>query len=162
MTLGVASSIGAWVVLHPTFTCLPRAPVPRGHVPVTPDAGAVRFIRTADLQGKILMYFDWGLYAIWHVGDRMKVSIDNRRETVYSDEVVKSHGRLYDGLDPDYAMRITADYVWLPVGLAPVDQLQRRGWFLIYRDARSALLSRTFLPLVVGAAAETPACFPEP
>ena len=29
------------------------------------------------------MYFDYGEYAIWHVGDRLSLSIDNRRETVY-------------------------------------------------------------------------------
>ena len=72
---GIAVSLS---VVWPTATCLPAQ-----NPPVRPEASAVRFIRSAGLHGRMLMWFDWGLYAVWHVGDRLQVSIDNRRETVY-------------------------------------------------------------------------------
>ncbi len=35
--------------------------------------------------------FDWGEYVLWHLGPRVKVSIDGRRETVYSDEMYRQY-----------------------------------------------------------------------
>jgi hypothetical protein len=145
-------------LVGPAATCLP----PVADRTVRPEASAVRFIRSAGLRGRVVMWFDWGLYAIWHVGDRLRVSIDNRRETVYSDRVVEEHGRFYAGRDPDYPQRVGADYVWLSRNLPPVGQLIERGWFSIYEGPRSVILSRTAAPLVVGGdSAEVP-CFPAP
>ena len=149
----------ATLFVYPTATCLPPTPEPM----VRPESAAVRFIRSADLHGRVLMWFDWGLYAIWQVGDRFRVSMDNRRETVYSDRVVQEHGAFYRGDDPEYPERIGADYVWLPASLPPVAQLQQRGWFTVFRGPRSAILSRTFRPeVVIGSEDSTNACFPQP
>ena len=108
------------------------------------------------------MWFDWGLYAIWYVGDRMQVSYDNRRETVYSAEVVSDHRLFYFGDAPDYADRIRADYAWLPPNLPAVTQLTSRGWHVIFRGPRSVILSREDQPLTVDESLPTKPCFPDP
>jgi hypothetical protein len=138
--------------------CLPPA-----SPPISPEAAAVSYIQRAQLHGRTLMWFDWGLYAIWHVGNQMTVSIDNRRETVYSDDVVRRHIAFYEGLDDAYPDALVADYVWLPVALPVVENLRHRGWQLLFEGPRSALLGRTAaapeqstVPSPVGA------CFPNP
>jgi len=155
-TLAAATAFAVWFVLKPTVTCLPPAAVP-----LPQDPAAVRYIRGAGLRGRVLVYFDWGLYAIWHLGDQLKVSIDNRRETVYSKKVVSDHSRFYDGYDPDYGRRLNADYVWLPPSLPPVRQLQQRGWATIYEGSRSVILSRAARPRTLGSDVG-PSCFPMP
>jgi hypothetical protein len=150
-----------WVstqLVWPAATCLP----PVDERSVRPEASAVQFIRSANLSGRVVMWFDWGLYAIWHTGDRLRVSIDNRRETVYSAEVVADHQRFYTGADPDYPQRVGADYVWLPVDLPPVAQLEQRDWYPIYKGPRSVILGRAAAVPVIGVDNTTSPCFPEP
>ncbi len=151
----LASGLLAVQLLWSTATCLPP---PSGRA-IRPESSAVHFIRSAGLHGRALMWFDWGFYAIWHVGDVLRVSIDNRRETV-TDQVIADHTRFYRGDDPEYAERIGADYVWLPPDFAPVSQLEERGWFRLYEGPRSVILGRTESPLVVGVESSVPPCFP--
>ena len=58
-----------------------------------PDAEAADFVGRNDLRGRMLTWFDWGQYAIWHFSPAIQVSMDGRRETVYSDELVWKHLR---------------------------------------------------------------------
>ena len=41
--------------------------------------------------GHLVTYFNWGQYALWHLGPALKVSMDGRRETVYSDRRLAEH-----------------------------------------------------------------------
>jgi hypothetical protein len=147
----------AATILTPTVSCLPAV-----DPPMRPEASAVRFIRSENLRGDVVIWFDWGLYAIWQVRDQMRVSMDNRRETVYSAQTVVDHWQFYSGLAPDYPDRIGADYVWLPSELPPVEQLQARHWHVVYRGPRSTILSRTDRPLTVGQPNPGGQCFPDP
>ena len=61
----------------------------------TPDPDAADFIEANQLRGNLLNWFDWGEYVIWRFGPDLKVSVDGRRETVYSDRLVTSHYRFY-------------------------------------------------------------------
>jgi hypothetical protein len=153
----IAASASGLLTLQPTLTCLPPQ-----DPPVRPESSAVRFIRSADLRGRLLMYFDWGLYAIWHVGDRLQVSYDNRRETVYSAQTVADHLQFYFGQLPDYPDRIRADYAWLPKDLPAVDQLTAHGWWILFRGPRSVILGRDYRPLMYDATPPTKPCFPDP
>lgn len=152
----VAACFVAGVLLRPSVTCLPD--VPR----VEPEPSVVRFIQSANLRGRMLMWFNWGLYAVWQVGDRLQVSYDNRRETVYSAETVSDHGAFYFGDAPDYPDRIGADYAWLPPDLPAVTQMTARGWHIIFRSPMSVILSRESRPLVVDNAPAGVSCFPNP
>ena len=52
-------------------------------------ARAVAFFRHSGVRGNMAVPFDWGEYVIWHLGPDVKVSIDGRRETIYSDEAYR-------------------------------------------------------------------------
>ena len=77
-----------------------------------PEADAAVFVRTHALTGRMLTWFDYGEYAIWHFSPRLRVSMDGRRETVYSDDMRALHWRIYRNepsalndvarLDPEY------------------------------------------------------------
>ena len=78
-----------------------------------PDLRTAPYLHGAS--GRLLTTFDWGEYAIWHFGPRLKVSIDGRRETVYSDSVVEWH-RAFERGEPDAQLvvaKLAPDYVWL-------------------------------------------------
>jgi hypothetical protein len=153
----LAAFVSGLLLLRPTLSCLPPQ-----EPPVRPESNAVQFIKAANLRGRLLMWFDWGLYAIWQVGDRLQVSYDNRRETVYSSQTVSDHLYFYFGQEPTYADDIRADYAWLPSELPVVDQLTSRGWFVLFRGPRSVILGREYKPLMFDATVPTKPCFPDP
>jgi hypothetical protein len=93
----------------------------------------------------VLTWFNWGEYALWQLAPAgIRVSIDGRRETVYSAEVLASHNAFYQAGagELDYPDRIGADEVWLPVEAPAVASLRRRGWNVAFESARSVVLSR--------------------
>jgi len=49
-----------------------------------PDT-AVSLIKQSEVAGNLATDFNWGEYIIWHLGPDVKVSMDGRRETVYSE-----------------------------------------------------------------------------
>lgn len=107
-----------------------------------PEPASVEFIHANSLSGRMLTYFNWGQYAIWHLPRNVKVSMDGRRETVYSDAMIDSHLRFYaateDGLA--FAERLDADYAWLPVRSASAGALKERGWVIAFEGQQSAIL----------------------
>jgi hypothetical protein len=111
-----------------------------------PDAEAMRYIRVHVRDVRLVTWFDWGEYAIWHLSpNRVVVSMDGRRETVYSDRVLRDHFAFYrnDGDEAwRYPDRIGADRVWLPTKLPVVAALRAHGWHVEFETATSTLLSR--------------------
>jgi hypothetical protein len=144
-------------LLAPSRICFPPTPGLRA-----PESDAVTFLRETDVRGRAVIYFDYGEYAIWHVGDRLRFSIDNRRETVYSDAVVRAHQRFYRGLDPEYPMRLGADVVWVPRDSVTIGQLESRGWSRRFAGPRSVILLRQPGPMVTGGDSMGTPCFPNP
>jgi hypothetical protein len=116
----------------------------------------------------VLTWFDWGEYAIWHLSPAgIRVSMDGRRETVYSPRVLENHQAFYDNdrLAIDYPDRIAAQCVWLPTRLGAVASLQRHGWVIVARTASSAILRRSPVTLVAPittSGAKGPRVFPGP
>ncbi len=45
---------------------------------------AVALLKQSGAGGNMAVPFDWGEYVLWHLGPAIKVSIDGRRETLYS------------------------------------------------------------------------------
>lgn len=155
VTLGMSVALfSAWR----TATCLPV----EGEQHVMPEAEAILFIQRNELGGKLVSWYNYGHYAIWHLAPALKVSYDGRRETVYSEAVRTAHTRFYRGIEPDYARQIGADYVWLPKALPVVGMLPAEGWVQIFEGARSVVFARrpgafTSVPAYSG-----PRCFPGP
>ena len=120
--LAVAAA-AALMMIQPSLRCFP--PLPEWNAP---EPEAVAFLRSTSVT-RLVPHFDFGEYAIFHLRDRMKVAMDNRRETVYSDAAVQENQRFTDGVDPEYPDRVGADAVWWPAGQTTViEGLERRGW----------------------------------
>jgi hypothetical protein len=134
-----------------------------------PEPGAMEFVRSHRLGGRMVTFFDWGQYAIWHKPDDLRVSMDGRRETVYSERSVDLHLDMYlgtkDGLA--YLDGLQADYVWVPTQLPlAADLTSSSSWTPMYRGERSIIFGRTSLvpvgtPVQEGAPVQC-RCFPGP
>jgi hypothetical protein len=134
-----AAVLAAAVVLSvPRLTKVPIAP---GTVP---DAQVAAYVRAQHLTGTVLVWFDWGQYVIWQFGPGLKVSMDGRRETVYSQAVVDAHLRFYAGKPGavQYAGDLGPDYIWIPAELPVVQELLRNGWRSACTGSLSVLLTR--------------------
>jgi hypothetical protein len=134
----------------------------------TPGPGAVEFFKSHGSRGRLLVWFDWGEYALWHLAPDLLVSVDGRRETVYSARVQDAHLRFYFDAPGGAALpaELGADYIWIPQGLPAVRRMLDSGWTETYRDATSVILARQ-RPTVEGPAPSAGArsdrrCFPGP
>jgi hypothetical protein len=114
-------------------------------VPTLPVNAVALLRQDPSLQGNLATEFSWGEYVIWHLGPRVKVSMDGRRETLYSEQVY-AHAKDFQ------AGRKGWDAVLdqFPTNMALVRQssptyslLQLKpGWVLIHEDQVSALFAR--------------------
>ena len=129
-----------------------------------PEREAGAFLVRNQFSGRMLTFFDWGEYAIWFLAPRIKVSLDGRRETVYSEAFVASHTRLYK--DPAseraFLQRLAPDYAWLPTFLPLVDELEHDGWTRLYSGPVSVILAHRPVAVVAATPPTSPACFPGP
>jgi hypothetical protein len=133
-----------------------------------PDVAAMVVER--GLQGRLAVWFDWGEYAIWHFTPALSVSIDGRRETVFSDEVMEQHLAFYYQPSTRHAFiaETRPDHVWLPSTLPVVPALLADGWIARYSGSRSVWLTRPGLDAGAEASAPrppsdaVPRCFPGP
>lgn len=109
-----------------------------------PEPESAQYIRDHRLEGRMVTWFNWGQYAIWHLSPRIRVSMDGRRETVYSDSVVSDHLRFYAGAEGsvEYPDRIGADHVWLPRNMPVVPRLLADGWHPVFEGPVSIVLTR--------------------
>jgi hypothetical protein len=133
-----------------------------------PDAESAELMKQTCAHENVLTWFDWGEYAIWHLSPAgIRVSMDGRRETVYSPRVLEDHQAFYDNDRSaiDYPDRIAAQCVWLPTKLGTVGSLQTRGWVVVARTASSAILRRSAGKVTVPvtpSGTKTPRVFPGP
>lgn len=129
-----------------------------------PDASALASSRA--FAGRMVTFFNWGEYAIWHLPRTVRISFDGRRETVYSNTVIEGHLELYAGTPRgmEYLRTLDARYIWFPSDLPVMGQLIADGWTPVFTGPRSTILERG-APVREGVAAanETdgpPPCFP--
>jgi hypothetical protein len=105
----------------------------------------VQIIKDSKVTGNLATEYNWGGYAIWHLGPDIKVSIDGRREMVYSPETYLMNMAFLLGLG-DWSEILTdfpTDMV-LVNEHSPVFNLMKlqAGWNLIYQDDAAALYVR--------------------
>jgi len=106
----------------------------------------VALLKQAGSDGNLVINFEWGEYAIWHLGPRIKVSIDGRRETVYSSEIYEKYKNFRRGVDnwdallSDYA----ADIVLIDKSSPTYNLLVLRSdWQVVHEDNVSVLFVPT-------------------
>jgi hypothetical protein len=141
-------ALAAIVIAVLPFVAIRAARIEIGHPPM-PEREAAEFVQRAGLHGRVLVWFDWGEYVIWHFSPRLRVSIDGRRETVYSDELIASHMAFYlgDSTAVDLPTRIAADYIWVPKWIPVVTTLRDSGWVPIFEGPQSIVMARSGLDL---------------
>ena len=126
-----------------------------------PDREAAARLEGAS--GRLWTTFNWGEYAIWHLGPAIRVSIDGRRETVYSDAMLETH-RAFERGDPEAAAvfsSLAPEFVWLPsADAAARTWLANNGYRIDADTSRSFIAVRKDLPILPSSRAQRPACFP--
>lgn len=114
-------------------------------------------------QGKLATTFVWGEYAIWHFGPALRVSVDGRRETVYSDSVIQLHRRFEAG-EPDAledVRKLAPDYIWLPASRTRVkDWLRDNDYRIDITTPASFIAVRHDIPPLHMSGAAPSRCFP--
>jgi hypothetical protein len=101
---------------------------------------------TVDLRGSgtLLVPFNWGQYAIWRWGPQLRVSIDGRRETVYSDDVVNNQTALErnDRRALGWLDTHRPELVWYPSKATMVrEHLTNSGYRVLLETPRSYVLA---------------------
>ena len=145
LLLGLSCVLGV-ALIGASFRALPCIQLEGGDYPVR----AIALIKASVPQGNLAIHFNWGEYAIWHLGPQIKVSMDGRRETVYSEEMYRENLRFMTGVgqwdalleehDTDLALVKKADATYNLLRLKP-------EWIMLYEDPLSALFVPQDSPL---------------
>lgn len=126
-----------------------------------PDLTAMAALRGA-VPGRVVTPFNWGEYAIWHLAPRLRVSMDGRRETVYSARRLTEYDDVISGSSNGLAALSAWDpeYVWLPVTSASTaGWLVTHGYRLDVQTGASTVAVRSDLP-VLAPSPPMASCFP--
>jgi hypothetical protein len=141
-----------------------------------PEPAVARIVAAEGIRGRMLTWFDWGEYAIWHFSPGVAVSMDGRRETVYSQEAIQRQLQFYASPEDRRAIldALQPDYIWIPSRLPVTPRLIDDGWRPVFVGSRSTLLARGSLPFTgrsvmaedrdggTAPDASVPRCFPGP
>ena len=106
---------------------------------------ATALMKAAKVEGNLATFFDWGEYLIWHLAPAVRVSIDGRRETVYSPESYRRNMQFLYGIGEWDAILDDARTNMALIGRdQPTYNLMRLkpGWTLVYEDSISAIFAR--------------------
>jgi hypothetical protein len=117
---------------------------------------AIAFLRSAGIQGRMYNPLWWGSYITWNLYPDVRVSMDGRNITLYSDEMVLENLKFYadaaSEADAEAPLRYDSDLLLIP-GDSPV--LQKIGadrrWRSLYRGEEAVVFGRADRPLVTRA-----------
>jgi len=115
---------------------------------------AVRWLKERGIKGNCAVFFNWGEYVIWHLRGEIKVSIDGRYDTVYSEKVIDENFRFFfaekgwDALLANYPTGIVLIHPLNPIS-AVMEKMP--GWTLAFRsDTALIFLSDHAYPAFAG------------
>jgi hypothetical protein len=143
---GVVAAALLLVALSWGAVAVVRLSATSGQIGVDPaefPVDAVRFMDGAGLGGRLVLPFEWGEYAIWHLWPACRVSVDGRFRTVYPEDVLQRHyaAHVEPGLWPELARQLEGDLL-----LAPRDRAVERnldpGWAVVYADRTAMVVVR--------------------
>ncbi len=114
------------------------------HIGVDPaefPVDAVQVIQNADLAGRLVLPFEWGEYAIWHLWPACRVSVDGRFRTVYPEHILELHYAAHADPSrwPSLAGDLDGDLLLAPRDTA-VERAVDPGWVVVHTD-RTALVA---------------------
>lgn len=97
---------------------------------------AMRYLEDSHLSGKLLVYYDWGEYAIDHLYPNFHVAMDGRYETVYPPEVCQLYWD-FSFARPNWKAfleRYPPDFILLPKNEIARLLTRDPDWRIIYSD----------------------------
>jgi hypothetical protein len=112
-------------------------------------AHAVAFLKQSGVRGNMAVPFDWGEYVIWHLGPAVQVSIDGRRETVYSEASYRQAQDFAHGTGVwDALLKTSPTDLVLAANGSPTANLMslESGWRALYQDRFCVVFVRSGLP----------------
>jgi hypothetical protein len=124
----------------PNFACI-RIDARSGGPPAT----AVALIKQSGASGNMAVHFDWGEYVLWHLGPKVKVSVDGRRETVYSKDTYNRSLAFMFGLDNWDAIltKVDTELALVSKGFPVFNLMKMKAdWQLVYEDPATGLFAR--------------------
>jgi hypothetical protein len=124
------------------------------------DPAGVARLHATQGTGRLVVWFDWGEYAIWHLSPRLKVSWDGRRETIYSEAAQETQKAVAAGRPrgDEWLAANQPEYVWLPAKHTKRrDWLVANGYRLDHETDTSFIAVRADLP-TLPEAATFPSC----
>ena len=131
-----------------------------------PDVAAAEALKASGGRGRLITWFNWGEYAIWHLSPNFKVSIDGRRETVYSMRTLQEQYDIAFGRQEGFQAleRLKPEYVWLSHEFSrPTAEWLRRHEYRIDIDTPQSFVAvRADLPRVSATPVVPTSCFPGP
>ena len=125
----------------PHFSCIRLEPAIGGSYP----ARVIGLIKKSGVRGNLAIHFDWGEYAIYHLGPSVKVSVDGRRETAYPRAVyIENQNFMHGRGDWDALLKNHDTHLALVKSGSPTFNLMKLkpGWHLIYEDPLAGLFGR--------------------
>jgi hypothetical protein len=184
--------LAAVTLLAPSFPGVRAAPVPRaqtmlevamcgvglalavvsGRLPTCistaarfePDPVTFAALIEAAPAGRMITPFNWGEAALARLGPSVKVSIDGRRETVYSEATLREQSTILAGTPDGLAAleRLSPEYVWLPLPYAKrtSDWLKEHGYRVDVESAEAFVAVRSDLPRIPPASIQLSKCYP--
>jgi hypothetical protein len=130
----------------PHFRCIKIEPVTRIPFPVR----AVALLKDSGVQGRLVVFFDWGEYVLWHVGPGIQVSLDPRRHSAYPDAVYIQNFEFQNGVGNWDALLAEgpADMVLISKRFPAFNLMRtKKDWSLVYEDDLAGLFVRGDSPL---------------
>ena len=137
--LGGAMTVMALGIVRTNFQVL------RVDTASMPEPQALTTLASQSVGRRVLVWFNWGEYAIWHLSPRLQVSFDGRRETVYSERMQTRHFDFFfdrpgGATLPD---ELAADYIWIPKILPATHRLRSDPhWTTLYEGQQSIVFAR--------------------
>lgn len=106
---------------------------------------AVALLEKSGVEANLATFFNWGEYAIWHLGPSIQVGMDGRRETVYPESIYDSYLDFISGRRKwDAFLNVgPADLALVPPDGPAYNLLSLDGdWTRLYTDSVAGIFGR--------------------
>jgi hypothetical protein len=140
----VPALLTCWIVLaHPAPTITADGVV----LGRTHPCGAVDYLRANAITGNVYTPLWWGAYVTWQLYPAIRVSMDGRNISLYSQEMVLENLKFYTDKASDVnvgaPLRFDTDFLLIPSDSPAVSPLSTdRRWQTVYSDQDAVLLLR--------------------
>jgi hypothetical protein len=122
----------------------PNIRIDGGVLGPTRPCGAVAFLQDQGVRGNLYNPLWWGAYITWELYPSVRVSMDGRNVSLFSDEMVLENLKFYTDdvhqADVDVPLRYATDFLIVPADAPVLSRLLADSrWWRMYGDSGSVL-----------------------